>query len=325
MNKLIAVTIGDINGIGIDIFIKLFLNKKIKNVVLFCNIKIIKNYLKKNKINLKINLFNKTKVKFVYKKNLLNIYSYKSNSDAKNTIDSIIFSHNECIKKKFIGIVTLPIRKDIIIKKIDRNFMGHTEFLQNLENKKYTNMILIHEKIIVSPLTTHISLNSVSKKIMESNYIYNQILNLYSTLKKDLNIKKPKMILSGLNPHAGESGKIGNEELKINKIINKLKDKKIDIKGTVSADSMLLDIENYDCFIFMYHDQALIPFKYISKFSGVNFTGNLDIIRVSPDHGTAYALKGTKKISDTAVKKCFILINKINKNRSVNYVSKKIS
>ena len=324
MNKLIAVTIGDINGIGIDIFIKLFLNKKIKNVVLFCNIKIIKNYLKKNKINLKINLFNKTKVKFVYKKNLLNIYSYKSNSDAKNTIDSIIFSHNECIKKKFIGIVTLPIRKDIIIKKIDRNFMGHTEFLQNLENKKYTNMILIHEKIIVSPLTTHISLNSVSKKIMESNYIYNQILNLYSTLKNDLNIKKPKMILSGLNPHAGESGKIGNEELKINKIINKLKDKKIDIKGTVSADSMLLDIENYDCFIFMYHDQALIPFKYISKFSGVNFTGNLDIIRVSPDHGTAYALKGTKKISDTAVKKCFILINKINKNRSVNYVSKKI-
>ncbi len=75
----------------------------------------------------------------------------------------------------------------------------------------------------------------------------------------------------------------------------------------------------------MYHDQALIPFKYISKFSGVNFTGNLDIIRVSPDHGTAYNLKGSKNISDTSIKKCFNLINKINKNRSIKYASKKIT
>ena len=88
---------------------------------------------------------------------------------------------------------------------------------------------------------------------------------------------------------------------------------------------MLIDIKKYDCFIYMYHDQALIPFKYISKFTGINYTGNLDIIRVSPDHGTAYNLKGKKKISDTSIKKCFILINKINKNRSIKNVSKKIS
>ena len=75
----------------------------------------------------------------------------------------------------------------------------------------------------------------------------------------------------------------------------------------------------------MFHDQALIPFKFISKFSGVNYTGNLDVIRVSPDHGTAYNLKGSKKISNISIKKCFILINKIKKNRIKYNESKKIT
>ena len=99
----------------------------------------------------------------------------------------------------------------------------------------------------------------------------------------------------------------------------------MNITGIVSADSMLLNNKDYDCYVFMYHDQALIPFKYISKFSGVNYTGNLDVIRVSPDHGTAYSLKGTKDISYDSLKKCFILINKINKNKIKHNESKKIS
>lgn len=324
MNNLIAVTIGDINGIGIDIFINLYEKGKIKNVVLFCDIKIIRRYLlKKNKI-IKINLFNKEKNKFVYKKNYLNIYSYKSKSNTDNTIKALLNSHKECSKNKFIGIVTLPIRKDLIIKQIN-NFIGHTEFFQKLENKKYSNMLLIHKKIIVTPLTTHISLKDIRKKLLSDNFIYRQIINLNNTLKFDLNIKKPKIAISGLNPHAGENGKIGNEEKIISKIIKKLKNKKISINGPFSADSMLLNLMKYDCYVFMYHDQALIPFKYISKFTGVNFTGNLDLIRVSPDHGTAYELKGSGNYSNTSLKQCFILLNKIYKNRKKNYGAKKIT
>ena len=89
----------------------------------------------------------------------------------------------------------------------------------------------------------------------------------------------------------------------------------------MSADSMLLNnnLKKYDCFLFCYHDQALIPFKYISNFSGVNYTGNLDILRVSPDHGTAYNLVGKRNVSDKSLLNCFkfikkISINKINKN-----------
>ena len=325
MSKLIAVTIGDINGIGIDIFLNLFSSKKIKNVVLFSNYKIINNYLKKSNINLKINLINVSSQIYKYKNNHLNVFTYKSRSNVENTINSIIYSHKETIKKKFIGIITLPLRKDLIIKKINKNFIGHTEFLQKLEKKKNSNMILIHDKIIVSPITTHISINSVSKVLLKKNYFLTQISNLLKTLKIDFNIKDPKIIISGLNPHAGENGEIGDEEIYINKLIKKLKNKKINITGTISADSMLLNNNNYDCYVFMYHDQALIPFKYISKFSGVNYTGNLDVIRVSPDHGTAYNLKGTKDISYDSIKKCFILINKINKNRIKYNESKKIS
>ena len=325
MSKLIAVTIGDINGIGIDIFLNLFSSKKIKNVVLFSNYKFINNYLRKNNINLNINLINLYSQTYKYKSNHLNVFTYKSKSNEENTFNSIIYSHRETIKKKFIGIVTLPLRKDLIIKKINKNFMGHTEFLQKLENKKNSNMILIHDKIIVSPITTHISINSVSKVLLKNNYFLTQITNLNKTLKVDFNIKDPRIIISGLNPHAGENGEIGDEEIFINKLIKNLKNKKINITGTVSADSMLLNNKKYDCYVFMYHDQALIPFKYISKFSGVNYTGNLEIIRVSPDHGTAYNLKGTKDISYDSIKKCFILINKINKNRIKYNELKKIS
>tara|TARA_A100001015_G_C14996982_1_gene716623 strand:+ start:578 stop:1555 length:978 start_codon:yes stop_codon:yes gene_type:complete len=325
MSKLIAVTIGDINGIGIDIFLSLFSANKIKNAVLFSNYIFISNYLKKNKINLKINLINGSLNNYTYKKNHLNLFSYKAKSNVENTFNSIIYSHKETIKKKFIGIVTLPIRKDLIIKKINKHFIGHTEFLQKLENKKNSNMILIHDKIVVSPITTHIRINSVSKVLLKKNYFLTQISNLHKILKIDLNIKDPKIIVSGLNPHAGENGKFGDEEIFINKLIKSLKSKKMNITGTVSADSMLLNNKNYDCYVFMYHDQALIPFKYISKFSGVNYTGNLDVIRVSPDHGTAYSLKGTKDISYESLKKCFILINKINKNKIKYNESKKIS
>ena len=179
-------------------------------------------------------------------------------------------------------------------------------------------MILYHKKVIISPLTTHLEIKKVSSIISNKAYLYEKIYNLHSTLKKDFNIKNPKILLSGLNPHAGENGEIGIEEKKyIKPIISKLQNKGIKIIGPVSADSMLIkkNISYFNCFVFMYHDQALIPFKYISKFSGVNYTGNLDIIRTSPDHGTAYNLINSNEISNKSLINCFKLI-KIFKNKN---------
>ena len=322
MNSIVAITIGDINGIGIKILIDLWKKNSLRNFILFTDIKVFNEYLKKNKLKININLVNNKNddnIKFV--KREFNIYSFDSVSLEDNTYKSLKYSYKYCKIKFCKGLITLPLRKDLIINKIDKKFIGHTEYFQKIDNKKMSNMILFHDKIIISTLTTHIPINKVSKIISKKNYLYNKIVNLHNTLKIDFNIKKPKLILSGLNPHAGENGKIGEEDLKvILPTIKRLKSQNINIIGPVSGDSMLINknIKKYDCYIFIYHDQALIPFKYISQFSGVNYTGNLDIIRTSPDHGTAYNLVYSKKFSNKSLINCYKLINKISKNRKVN-------
>ena len=321
MSNLIAITIGDIKGIGIDILIKAQNSNKINNYILFTNEKIINNYLKKSKIKLKINKINSDKKNIGFEKNKINIFSYKARSLEENTFKSLEFAYKFCVNKICIGIITLPLRKDLIKNKIDKNFIGQTEFFQNIDKKDSVNMILFHKKIIVSPLTTHIEVKKISKIISNKKFLYKQIVSLYNSLKFDFMINKPKIIISGFNPHSGENGNIGQEEIKsLIPVIKKLKKNGISIYGPFSADSILVkeNLKNYDCFVFMFHDQALITFKYISQFSGVNYTSNLKIIRTSPDHGTAYNLVGTNKITDKSFINCFKLVKKIYKNRIIN-------
>ena len=321
MNKVIAITIGDIRGIGIKILIDSWKNQKIGKFILVTNIEIFKKYLIKEKIKISLNEIIIDEVIINYNPIKLNILSYDCSSVVENTYKSLKYAYKLCKTKICIGMITLPIRKDLIIENIDKNFIGHTEMFQKIDKQRYSNMILYNKKIIITPLTTHISLKKVSKKISSNLYVYNQIYNLNKILQKDFNIKKPKLLISGLNPHAGENGKIGNEEKKfIIPIVTKLKRIGVLINGPVSADSMLIskNFSKYNCFIYMYHDQALIPFKYISQFTGVNYTGNLSIIRASPDHGTAYNLIGSKEISDKSFLNCYKLIKKIYRNRMIN-------
>ena len=168
-----------------------------------------------------------------------------------NTYQSLRYGYKFCKDNVCIGLITLPLRKDLI-QNIDKKFIGQTEFFQKIDKKPYSNMILYHNKIIISPLTTHIKLNSVPKIILNKKFIYNQIYNLYNTLIIDFNIKKPKIIISGLNPHAGENGFLGNEEKEsLTPMINKLKKRGIIIDGPLSADSILIkNLKIYDCFIF---------------------------------------------------------------------------
>tara|TARA_B100000963_G_scaffold329623_1_gene319155 strand:+ start:2725 stop:3690 length:966 start_codon:yes stop_codon:yes gene_type:complete len=319
---MIAVSIGDINGIGIQIIIKLWEKRRINNFILVTNFELFKKYLIKKNINIGLNLIDLQKKNINYKKNTFNIFNYKSFSNAENTFKSLQKCYELCKKNICIGIVTLPISKNIIINKIDKNFVGQTEYFKNIDKKKYANMLMIHKRLIVSPLTTHIPVKQITNRISQKLFLYNQILNIELTLRRDFNIKKPKLAISGLNPHSGENGNFGKEEIKIiNPLIKNLKKRKILIDGPFSADSILLNdkMGKYDCFLFMYHDQALIPFKYISQFNGINYTGNLDIIRTSPDHGTAYDMVNKKNISYSAILNCFKLIKKIKNNRNIFY------
>jgi 4-hydroxythreonine-4-phosphate dehydrogenase len=319
--KIIAVTIGDINGIGIEILIKLWKSKRINNFVLVTNHKLFNKYLIKKKIKLPIKKFNKYERDDFYKINIKNfsIFDINAKNNYDNTYNSLLESYKLNYKKLCQGIITLPLNKSIISRKVNNNFFGQTEFFEKLNNKKFTNMIFYSNKLIVSPLTTHISINNISNKLKKRNFISNKIRKLILTLKNDFSIKNPKIALAGLNPHAGENGTIGYEENKyIIPALKKLKKEKIFIDGPYSADSLFSkkNIEHYDCFICCYHDQALIPFKIISEFNGVNYTGSLDFVRVSPSHGTAYDLVGSNIAKTNSLLYCFKLANKIIMNRS---------
>ena len=179
-------------------------------------------------------------------------------------------------------------------------------------------MVFVHKKKFFIPLTTHIELKNVFKFFKNKKNIINKIESLTKTLKKDFKILKPKILLAGINPHAGENNIISKDDNNfLLPIIKILKNKKIIIDGPVSGDGMINkeNINIYDAFIFTYHDQALIPFKIISKNEGVNFTSNLNIIRVAPAHGTAENLIGSNKTTSKGIINCFDLINNIHKNR----------
>jgi len=319
MNRnLIAVTIGDIDGIGIEILINLWKKKIISQFVLFTNKNIFKNYLTKKKIILDINIVNLNYDNIKFLKSKFNIFNFESKNKIDNTYNSLIISYRLCKKKSFKGIVTLPINKKHITKNINKNFIDQTNFFEKIDKKNTSNMIFIYKKLIISTLTTHISINKVAKTLIKKNFILNKIIAINKCLKKDFNIQKPKILISGINPHVGEKGIISNDDEKILiPEINKIKKLNIKINGPISADAMLTlnNINKYDCFLFTFHDQALIPFKFISQFSGVNYTSNLEVIRTSPDHGTAYDIVGKNKALPYSLVNSFKLINKIHKNR----------
>ena len=310
--KFVAITIGDINGIGIELLIKLFIEKKIKNFILFTNNKLLSNYLKKNK--LKINIINnKNKSNILkIKSNIFYIYDYKAKNNSENSYKSLKESYKYVKKFNLKGIINLPINKEQIIKNIDKKFIGQTEYYQQIDKKNVSNMIFIYKNLIVTTLTTHIKLNKVTNYLSKRNYIYNRIISLNTVLNKYLKIKKPKIIISGINPHASENNMFGNEENKfLIPQINKLLKKNVFIRGPYSADSILNDInlKKYNCFVFCYHDQALVTYKYISKNRGINLTGGLSILRVSPDHGTAYDIVGKDIAESKSLLNCYKFLN----------------
>ena len=319
-NKIKAVTIGDIHGIGIKLLINLwkFKRKKIGKFILISNYELFKNYVKKNNINLSFSrIDDPSDIKIISNK-CLSIYNIKAEDNIINSYNSIKKAYLLTKKNKCNSIITLPINKEKIIKKIDHTFIGQTEFLQKLDKKKYSNMIFYSKKIIVTTLTTHIPLSKINYYLKQKKIIYQKIYSLNESLIKDFNILNPKLVICGINPHAGENGEIGNEEKRfLHPIINELNNNGINIYGPLSSDTIFNSINRikFDCFVCIYHDQALIPFKLLDEFKGVNYTGSLDVIRTSPVHGTAYDLIDKNYASDKSLINSFILADKIYQNR----------
>ncbi|MDC0127142.1 4-hydroxythreonine-4-phosphate dehydrogenase PdxA [Methylophilaceae bacterium] len=232
-------------------------------------------------------------------------------------LGAIDFAVTECMQKKYDALVTLPVNKKILSSQ-NKKFTGHTEYISTLcgtKNKEV--MLLAHKNFKVALVTTHITLQDVPKSITKRK-LEQTIRTLNGDLKNIFQIKNPRITITGLNPHAGEDGEFGIEEIKIiTPIIKKLSKEGLNLIGPIPADTAFTKkyIKNTDSFLAMYHDQGLAPFKALAFNNGVNTTLGLPIIRTSVDHGTALDLVGSKKINGFSLYESISLAIKLAKNK----------
>ena len=309
------ISLGSPFGIGYEIFLiitKKNILKKYYPLVCVGSKKIINLFLEL--LNFKINFititsFNKKKIDLLKEKkckfilidideliniknfNFDNIFSITKYLDGLIAYNSIEMASNLIRDNFFKSLVTLPVNKKNI-NQIDPSFKGHTEYFQKKWNEKHVYMTFISEKINVLLLTTHIPLNLVSQSI--TKMVIKEGIEYSLKLKNKLKIKKQICFL-GLNPHAGENGLIGKEDLIIKKIIQNYD--RNQIIGPLPSDTVFTknNLNKYGLFISCYHDQGLIPFKMLAFEDGVNLSFGMKYIRTSVDHGTASDLIGKKE------------------------------
>ena len=236
-------------------------------------------------------------------------FEKKNKETSKYILKCFDIAHNLAVKNLIKGFINCSIDKK---KTFGKKNMGVTEFLarkNKIQGKEI--MLIFNKKLSVVPLTTHIAIKNVAKKI-SYNFIKNKIYNLnagyFSVFKK-----KPRIAVLGLNPHNGEHRPDTEEEKIIIPVIKFLKKNKYKINGPFSSDTFFASNKNvkYDIILGMYHDQVLTPFKTIFKFDACNITLGLKYLRVSPDHGTGEDIIGKKKANPLSLIKSIDFISNI--------------
>ena len=197
--------------------------------------------------------------------------------------------------KKIDGIVTAPIHKKSI-QSANFNFSGHTPYLQHAFGNTENLMLLVAENLRMALVTEHLTVQAIAEHITKEK-IKQKLQILFKSLQRDFGIDKPRIAVLALNPHAGDDGLIGKEEIEIIRPAIKEAKQQMLVFGPYAADAFFArgQHEKFDAVLAMYHDQGLIPFKSLAFGEGVNFTAGLPIVRTSPDHGTAFDIAGKNK------------------------------
>lgn len=222
-----------------------------------------------------------------------------------------------CMNGQLDAVVTAPISKEAISLAGYRE-PGHTDFIARLTNATDYTMMMVAGEMRIGLVTTHISIWDVPKAITESA-ILRHIRIIHKSLVEDFAITRPRIAVLGLNPHAGDGGVLGREELDtIIPAIRTACDEGFFAFGPYAADGFFAvnGYRNFDAVLAMYHDQGLVPFKTLAFESGVNFTAGLPIVRTSPDHGTAYDIAGEGKASPGSMRSAIYLAIDIVRRRS---------
>lgn len=323
----VGISIGDYNGIGPEIIMKSLKDKSITDFftpIIFGSGKLFT--YQKNIFKLQHNFNYITEVSQAQddKINMVNLWKDNVNVDlgtpteesTRMAIDSLEAATNALMNGEVDVLVTAPINKEEMMKHGFQH-AGHTGYLEEKFGKKGL-MFLVTEGLKVAVSTHHIPIANVAENISKEK-IKKQIKMLNQCLIEDFCIERPKIAVLGLNPHAGDGGAIGKEEIEIiEPSIKELCDNGIMAFGPYPADSFFQPGKyiNFDAVLAMYHDQGLAPFKTLAYEEGVNYTAGLPFIRTSPDHGVAYDIAGKNIADEQSFTEAIFMALKIYKNRT---------
>jgi 4-hydroxythreonine-4-phosphate dehydrogenase len=324
----IGITIGDFNGVGPEIIISAFSESAMHQVctlVIYGSSKVISFYRKAfNNAEFNYNTARNIKEVIHRKVNVINCWEEEvkidpgkpSGTAGQYALRALEHAANDLQQGFIDALVTCPIDKNTIQGE-NFKFPGHTEYLAEKFKAVSYAMILASGKLRVATVTGHIPVSKI-KEQLSTDAIVSKIIVVNESLKRDFGIRKPRIAVLGLNPHAGDNGLLGKEEQEI--IIPAIKiltEKKLLVFGPYSADGFFANGTNksFDVAIAMYHDQGLIPFKTLAFDTGVNFTAGLPVVRCSPDHGTAYDIAGKGIASATSLRESIYLACDVLKNR----------
>jgi len=327
----VGISHGDINGISYEVIMKTLLDPRIMEMcipIIYGSPKVAAYHRKALNINnLSLNHVRNPKEAGPQRAHVLNciddnvrVELGKSTPIAGEASYMALDRATSDLKEGLIDVlVTAPINKDNI--QSDKfNFPGHTEFLAREFDSKDYLMLMVSETMKVGLVTTHLPISEIPNYITKEG-ILSKLRIMAHSLQQDFAITRPRIAVFGLNPHAGDNGLLGKEEIDmIIPAIEQAKKEGIMALGPYPADGFFgsEDYRKFDAILAMYHDQGLIPFKLSSFERGVNYTAGLPIIRTSPAHGTAFSLAGEDKASPDSFRQALFLAIDIYKNRQIH-------
>ena len=316
MKPIIAITAGDINGVGYEIILKSLINPHICEIcrpIVYGNAKVARQHAKtldEELHNIQWNIIDSPHQAKDGRLNMITCYGddtplnlgVSTPEAGQAALQSLQRATADLQQGLVDALVTAPINKDNI--QCDQfRYSGHTEYLTHFfASDSDSLMMMLSDRMRVALVCNHTPIAQVSEKITEEN-ILAKLSVLHKTLQTDFSCRKPRIAVLALNPHAGDNGLIGKEEQEvIRPTIAKAQEQGIWAFGPYSADGFFGagQYNHFDAVLAMYHDQGLTPFKALDM-SGVNFTAGLRVVRTSPDHGTAYGLAGKNEASEMSM------------------------
>lgn len=326
----IAISMGDPNGIGPEVVLRTLEDHRITEVltpVVFGSGKVLNFYRKQlNLQELNLHMIhsadqahpNKVNVVNSIKEDFFVAPGEASEASGQFALSSLQSALEAVQKGQAHALVTAPLNKSNI-RVPDEPFSGHTEYLEK-RSKGKALMILTCERFRVGLVTGHVPLQEVASHITVER-ILDKLSILEHSLRTDFNVRRPRIAVLGLNPHAGDGGLMGKEEQEIiAPAIEQAQARGWLAYGPFPSDGFFgRGLQHqYDAVLAMYHDQGLIPFKTLAFEQGVNFTAGLDLVRTSPDHGTAYDLAGKGTADPASFREALFLAKDLYMNRNLN-------